>query len=176
VDVSPELVALGETNAGLNRVDQRVRFEPADVFHLPKHLRRTFNHVFCNPPFHGSAGESSPNEARARALIDRDGLDRWIAAAHARVTAGGTLTLIVRADRLSEALQASPQHGMTIFPLWPRQREPAKRALLQIRKNSLAPPVLLSGLVLHDESGSYTPEADAVLRDAASLALTSLRL
>ena len=171
VEVAAELVALAQANARLNQLDQRVRFEPADGLRLPQHLRKSFDHVFCNPPFHGSAGEISPNEDRARALIDRDGLGRWIATALARVSAGGTLTLILRADRLGEALQALPQHGVTIFPLWRRERAPAKRTILQIRKSSRAPPVLLPGLVLHDESGCYTPEADAVLRGAASLAL-----
>jgi tRNA1(Val) A37 N6-methylase TrmN6 len=48
---------------------------------------------------------------------------------------------------------------------------PAKRVILQLRKGSGAPLALLPGLVLHEAGGRFTPEADAVLRDGASLAL-----
>ena len=173
VEIAPQLVALAEENARTNGLGNRVRFEQADTLGMPKHIRRSFDHVFCNPPFHGSTGETSPNADRARALSDRDGFGDWIAAGLARVAAGGTLTLIVRADRLGEALQAAPQHGVAIFPLWPHGASPAKRLILQIRKDSGAPLVVHPGLVLHDGHGGYTPQADAVLRGAASLALAT---
>ena len=173
VEIASDLVTLAEENARANGLDRRVRFEQADVLNLPKQLRGSFDHVLCNPPFHPGTGEVSPNANRARALSDRDEFAAWIAAGFARVAAGGTLTLIMRADRLGEALQAGPQHGIVVFPLWPRSTEPAKRIILQIQKNSRAPLVVLPGLVLHDEHGRYTPEADAVLRGGASLALAT---
>jgi tRNA1Val (adenine37-N6)-methyltransferase len=175
IDIAPDLVALAEENVRANGFAERFRFEEGDVFKLPNNLRKSFDHVFCNPPFHGNAGESSPNQDRARALFDRDGLQRWIVAALARVSAGGTLTLILRADRLGETFAALPQHGVTVFPLWPRRHEPAKRTILQVRQNSRAPLLLLSGLVLHDDNSCYTQEADAVLRGGASLALATPR-
>lgn len=176
IEIAPELIGLANDNARANRFEDRVRFELADAFQLPKHLRKAFCHVFCNPPFHQRAGEISPNSDRARALSDREGLGNWIAAGFARVAAGGTLTMILRADRLGEAIQIASPRGICVFPLWPRAGEPAKRILLQIRKNSRAPLRLAAGLVLHDEEGAYTPRTDAVLRNAASLALMSRRL
>jgi tRNA1(Val) A37 N6-methylase TrmN6 len=176
VDIAPELIALAKENARANGFEERVRFEQADAFQLPRHLRKSFSHVFCNPPFHHNAGDVSPNPDRARALSDREGLGNWIKAGLARVAAGGTLTAILRADRLAEALRAPRHEGIAIFPLWPRQGEPAGRVILQIEKNSRAPLRLAAGLVLHDEDDRYTPKADAVLRDAASLALANPRL
>jgi len=70
---------------------------------------------------------------------------------------------------LGEALVALPERGITVFPLWPRAGVAAKRVILQVRHGSRAPLQLLSGLVLHREDGSYTPEADAVLRDGAGI-------
>lgn len=176
IDIAPELIALANENARVNSFERYVRFESADALHVPEYLRKDFHHVFCNPPFHLSAGELSPNANRARALSDREGLDKWIRSGFARVVAGGTLTVILRADRLGEALSAAPHHGVTIFPLWPRVGESAKRVVVQISKNSRAPLRFLPGLVLHSDRGRYTPEADAVLRDAASLALATPRL
>ena len=42
-----------------------------------------------------------------------------------------------------------------------------KRILIQLRKGSGAPFRLLPGLILHDDSGAYTRDADAILRGKA---------
>ena len=66
--------------------------------------------------------------------------------------------------------------GVCAFPLWPRQGEAPKRVIVQARKGSNAPFALLPGLVLHQEDGAWTPEADAVLRRGNALALSGARL
>lgn len=170
VEIDPVLAALAGENASANGLP--ARFVEADIGNLPHDIKRDFDHVFCNPPFH--EGEASPDAARDRALRDAESrLGDWIATGLKRTVSNGTFTLIVRADRLGEALAHLPERGVAIFPLWPRQGTPAKRVILQARKGARAAPVLLPGMVLHREDGSYTPEADAVLRDGASLALDS---
>ena len=176
IEIAPGLITIANENAHANRLDDRVRFEQADVLQLPKDLRKSFDHVFCNPPFHQVSGEVSPNADRARAVSDREGLGNWIETGFARVAADGTLTAILRADRLVEALQIAPRHGICLFPLWARAGQPAKRIILQMHKNSHAPLRFAAGLILHEDDGAYTPQADAVLRNAASLALTTPRL
>lgn len=173
VDFAPELIAIAEENARTNEMELHVRFELADALRLPRHLRRSFDHVLVNPPFHPSTGQTSPNAGRALSLSDLGSLDTWIKAAFARVVSGGTLTLILRADRSAEALAATPPYGITVFPLWPSVGASAKRTILQIRKNSKAPFQLAAGIVLHDDEGRYTVQADAVLRNVASLALAN---
>jgi tRNA1(Val) A37 N6-methylase TrmN6 len=86
-----------------------------------------------------------------------------------RTASGGTFTAIVRADRLGEALTVLPQTGLRLFPLWPRAGQAAKRIIVQLRKGSRAPQDLCAGLVLHREDGTYTDEADLVLRGAKGL-------
>ena len=39
----------------------------ADIFALPSELKRDFDHVFCNPPFHGEGQVSPDADARHRA-------------------------------------------------------------------------------------------------------------
>ena len=167
IEIDPDLTQLARANAQTNHAS--AEFICADIFDLPQALKRDFDHVFCNPPFH--EGEPSPDAARDRALRDVGQLADWIETGLKRTISDGTFTLIIRADRLGEALAALPERGTTIFPLWPRQGETAKRVIVQARKGSRAAPVLLPGLVLHRADGAYTPEADTVLRDAKGLKL-----
>jgi tRNA1Val (adenine37-N6)-methyltransferase len=171
IEIDPALVQLANANAAANEMAERVAFAAADALALPAPLRRPFAHVFCNPPFHGEEGEAAPDASRARALQDGGALPAWLAAGLKRTVSGGTFTAILRADRLGEALAALPGRGIVVFPLWPRADQPAKRVILQARQGSRAPPAILPGLVLHAPDGTYTAEADAILRGAGSLLL-----
>lgn len=167
------LAALAQSNAAANGAG--CSFIAADIFALPPELKRDFDQVFANPPFHGE-GQVSPDAVRAAALMDGGALKDWLKLGLQRTVSGGFFTTILRADRLNEALAVLPERGLCAFPLWPRQGETPKRVIVQVRKGSNAPFALLPGLVLHTESGSWTPEADAVLRRGTALALSGARL
>jgi tRNA1(Val) A37 N6-methylase TrmN6 len=141
----------------------------ADVLNLPAEFRTPFDHVLCNPPFHGDHGEISPDTLRAQALQDFGDLPRWLEAGVKRTASNGTFTVIVRTDRLRQALDALPGDGVCMFPLWPKRDGPAKRVILQARRGSRAPFALAPGLILHESDGRYTPAADAVLRGNAGI-------
>jgi tRNA1(Val) A37 N6-methylase TrmN6 len=169
--------ALARANAAAN--GGNVQFVQGDVFSLPSELKRDFDHVFCNPPFHGK-GMASPDPVRAAALMedggDGRGLADWLELGLQRTVSGGWFTAILRADRLNQALAAMPRRGVLAFPLWPHAGEAPKRVIVQARKGSAAPFGLLPGLVLHQTDGAWTPEADAVLRRGTALALSGARL
>lgn len=173
VEIDPSLVELATTNAAANGGD--CQFVAVDIFRLPPELKRDFDQVFCNPPFHGE-GQVTPDAARATALSDGGRLSDWLKLGLQRTVSGGFFTAIVRADRLAEALAALPVEGVSVLPLWPRIGEPAKRVIVQVRKASHTPFALLPGLVLHKADGASTPEAEAVLRRGAALALTKAPL
>ena len=175
IEIDPELVRLANGNAAANAMQERVRFAAANIFALPLEFKREYDCVLANPPFHGE-GQASPDPGRARALMDDGALGDWLAAGLKRTISGGTFTAILRADRLNEALAALPLTGVSVLPLWPRTGEAARRALVQVSKCSNAAFCLLPGLSLHDNSGAYTPQADAILRGQAALALGVPRL
>jgi tRNA1(Val) A37 N6-methylase TrmN6 len=168
-EIETELVRISNGNATANRLGDRVVFVTVDVLDLPSDMKRDYDHVFCNPPFHGTQGERSPDDARALAMQDEGALAAWLNVGTKRTASGGTFTAIVRADRLTETLAALPEMGVRVFPLWPRAGQSAKRVIVQVRKGSRAPLELLAGLVLHKDDGSYTDEADAVLRGERAL-------
>ena len=173
VEIDPVLAELANANAATNGFD--CRFVAADIFRLPPELKHDFDQVFCNPPFHGE-GQASADAARGLALSDDGKLRDWLKLGLQRTVSGGFFTAILRADRLAEALAALPTEGVSVLPLWPRLGEPARRVIVQVRKASRAPFALAPGLVLHRDDGASTPEAEAVLRRGAALALPGTRL
>jgi len=175
IEIDRDLVQLANDNAAANGMQDRVRFAVANAFALPLEFKREYDCVLANPPFHGE-GQASPDPDRARALMDEGTLGDWLQAGLKRTISGGTFTAILRADRMNEALAALPMMGVSVLPLWPKAGESAKRVLVQLRKGSNAVFRLLPGLILHDDSGAYTPQADAILRGQAVLALGVPRL
>ena len=173
VEIDHDLVSLANGNALANGRESRARFVHGDALNLPPDLRIAFNHVLCNPPFHDAAGEPSPDPSRAQALQDIGDLSRWLETGVKRTASNGTFTVILRADRLNQALDALPCHGVSVFPLWPKAGEAAKRVLVQVRNGTRTAFALLPGLVVHEPDGRYTPEANAVLRGGAVLDFNS---
>jgi tRNA1(Val) A37 N6-methylase TrmN6 len=169
IELDGELVSMANENAAVNNMHNRVRFVRADVLNLPLELRTGFDRVLCNPPFHDAEGETSPDHSRAQALQESGDLPRWLQTGAKRTGSKGTFTVIVRADRLIEALNALPADGLSVFPLWPKDDTPAKRVLIQLHRGKHTPFALLPGLVLHEADGRYTPEADAILRGRSAL-------
>src|SRR3984957_6107010 len=175
IEIDPALAKLANENAAANGMDERVAFVAADIFAFPLEWKREYDAVLMNPPFHGE-GQSSPDPPRARALMDKGTLRDWLEAGLKRTVSGGSFTAILRADRLNEALAALPETGVTVFPLWPKAGEPARRVVIQVQKGAGTPFRLLPGLILHQASGAYTLEADAILRGEGALALQGPRL
>jgi tRNA1(Val) A37 N6-methylase TrmN6 len=175
IELQPDLVDLATANAEASGL--RATFIQGDVERPPAGLPRDhFDHAMMNPPFFVEGrDDASPHDGRRTAAIgDADLLARWTKTARTHLHAKGTLTAVIPTDRLADMLAALTTGfgGIVVFPLWPRQGEAAKRVLIHARKGSRAPLVLNPGLVLHGAGGQYTPEADAILRHGARLALT----
>ena len=170
-EIESALVTLSNGNATENGFGDRVVFVTVDALDLPADMKRDYAHVMCNPPYHGMGGEQSPDAMKAGATHDDGELGTWLAAGVKRTAPGGTFTCILRADRMGEALAALPPLGVSVFPLWPRAGEAAKRVVLQVKKGARTPLATLAGLVLHEADGSYTPDADAVLRGTRGITL-----
>jgi tRNA1(Val) A37 N6-methylase TrmN6 len=172
----PELLGIAERNVRANGMAERVRLVAGDLLAPSPEIRdQAFDRVMTNPPFHPARSSTPPRTATGRAAhLAETEPQAWIAACLARLRPLGWLTLIHRADRLDALLAALAGRAgdIVVCPLWPSAgAELPKRVLVKARKAARGPLRLVRGLTLHEADGRFTPEAEAILRDAAPLAL-----
>lgn len=138
-----------------------------DLASMPAH--GSFSHAYANPPyFEDGKSTASPNLLKAQAhAFGPDDLELWVKVLYTMITLRGTVTIVHRADSLGKLLQVMDERfgDIRIAPLYAREGTAASRIIVQGVKGSKAPMQLLPGLVLHDQSSQFTPEADAILRD-----------
>ena len=168
IELDPELVALAEENAARNGLAARVRFISGDVMSTDLGGAR-FDHVFFNPPFHPVTGRPSPDAGRARATHDGDdALSRWTMRAMACTKPGGTVSVIMRADRL-DAWRTATDCAVTALPLLPRTGATPKRIIARLNPGEPRSFQLAQPFVLHEADGKPTAEAERVLRHGEAL-------
>jgi tRNA1(Val) A37 N6-methylase TrmN6 len=183
VEIDPELSGLAADNIARNGMSERVRAVSFDVTGAAAELAAhgippgMADRVLMNPPFHDPSRQNeSPDPGRRLAHAAPEGtLVLWVDTAFRVLHSAGTLTLIWRADGLGDVLAAlgGGFGGIAVLPVYGRAGQPAIRILVSARKGSRAPLALLPGLVLNDEDGKPTLEAEAVLRGAEPLPMSS---
>jgi tRNA1(Val) A37 N6-methylase TrmN6 len=80
--------------------------------------------------------------------------------------------MIHRADMVDDIILAMGKRfgAIEILPLWPKVGREAKRVIIRARKNRRSPARISAGLVLHNEDGGYTTEAEKILRGMEAIA------
>ncbi len=173
IEIQQPLVRLAGENIRLNGLDGKVEIMAGTVTGpLPPRVQGPFDCAMLNPPYLDAARSNPPpDDAKAMAHVEgaEDGLDIWIKQVHALLRHKGILTLVHRADRLDDVMACLRGRfaGITVFPLWPRAGETAKRVLIRARKGVATPLTLSAGLTLHQPNGEFTAATDAALRGAA---------
>jgi tRNA1(Val) A37 N6-methylase TrmN6 len=178
IEIDPDLVRLANENAARNSFANRVSFVLGDAAAAVSILQTTspnagrsncrsasargssgggtslderplVDHVFFNPPFHPDSAHVSPIASRDRATRDSsDAVRAWTGNALSLVYDGGTVTAIVRSDRVDDILNAASGHDAIVFPLPRRAGEPAKRTIVRIIKTGPASDIPESHLPL----------------------------
>lgn len=180
IDIQRELIDLSLQNAALNGVSDRCRFFQGSIDTEKIIENNYFNSVAMNPPYQ-EGGTHVPSPKTIKALShgeDASGvtLEKWIKYAHSKLKNGGYLTLVHRADRLDDVLIALGKKrwfgSFVLYPLYSHAGEDARRVIVQARKERYAPLKLKAGMVIHQKSGKYTPEAEAVLSEGATIDMT----
>lgn len=173
LELQADLAALARANAEANGLEGRYQVVEGCLGTRPHALRgRTFHHVITNPPWYEPGTIQAPR-AVGKAIGHLEGsadLNDWLRAASRYLRPKGRLWLIHRADHLGRilaGLEGLPLGEVRVAPVWPKRDRAATRVLVTARKDSKAPMELLPGLLAHADDGSYTAEAEAILRDAA---------
>jgi tRNA1(Val) A37 N6-methylase TrmN6 len=179
LEIDAQLCTLAAENAARNGLVTRARFICGDATGRAAALfdagllPDSFDHAVANPPFLSEQETRPPPEAMLRRahMLGPGGLERWIRCLAIFVKPGGTMTIVHRADALPRLLEhCGGRFGaLAVYPLFPREGAPASRIILQGRKGSRAPLRLLPGMKLHQSGRDFTPSAQAILRDGASL-------
>ena len=174
VERDPDLAALARENASANGLDDRVAVIEADLLVSGTQRRAaglqpdSADIVLTNPPFfEEGAHRPSPIPQKAAAhTFAAGGLDLWLRTCSDLLRPGGRLGMIHRADALPACLDALRGRfgDCAVRPVHGRAERPAIRVLIAAVKGSRAPLRLLPPLVLQDEAGRFTPEAEALHR------------
>ena len=174
VEIDRDLADLARANAARNGFSDSFEAVIADVLKRPRTIeRQSFDHVMTNPPFHDAArGTRAPLADKARATsAERTHLDQWLRFARVLVKPGGWVTTIVPAEQLADVLAALSPRGLgaEIIPLCPKVGAAAKRIIIRVRTNSKAGLRLMAGVPLHNDDGTASSAANAVLRQGEPL-------
>jgi tRNA1(Val) A37 N6-methylase TrmN6 len=180
VEIEPRLARLAGDNASANGIAADVVVlditAPAEAFASAGLKPDSADVVLMNPPFNDARHRASPDEARASAHIAQaETLDRWTHTARRLLKSGGALTLIWRADGLSEVLAALGRGfgSLTILPVHGDAAKPAIRVLVRAVKGGKAPTRILAGLLLNDQSGVPNKEVAQMLAGEGGLPLAA---
>jgi len=180
LELQQEYADLAEQNMSRNGLAAEIM--RGDLAEMPAALKaRSFDHVMMNPPFYEAPRHSAPaNAGKATAFLEGDiGLPDWIAAGLKRLKPMGRLTIIHRAERLSDILAGLDKAGdIHILPLAARTSRPARRVIVQARKGAAGPLKLLAPLVLHEgeshaaDGDDFSKIARGILRDGNPLVIS----
>jgi tRNA1(Val) A37 N6-methylase TrmN6 len=178
IEIDTALCALATENARLNGLESRVKALALDVENLnPLEAAGlsggTVDRVLMNPPFHDARRQNvSPDPRRRLAHVGAPGLlARWVGTAAWLLKPRGMLTLIWRADGLSEVLETLSQSfgDIAVLPVLPRESAPAIRVVVRAVKASSGPQFTYPPLALNGADGQPTGAAEAVLRGGKTL-------
>lgn len=173
VDIQQDHVDLARRNIALNEREGYADFVCEDIRDFRPEDR--FDHILCNPPYLDADSYTPSVLTRRATALGHHGSDvtlkDWIDAGFHNLKGGGSLTIIHRADYTDKII-----HGMgkkfgaiEIIPLWPKAGQDARRVIVRAIKHRKTPCRLHSGIILHEDNGNYTKEADAILRDGKNL-------
>lgn len=177
LELQPGYADLARRNLSENALDGTIL--TGDVAQPPAELRAiAADHVLINPPYFEPGTRSpAPDPGREIALAGDTPLAAWIDTAARRLRPRGTCHVILRTERLPDALIALRARlgSVQALPLLPRAGAAPRLVLLRARKGGRAAFRLHAGLVLHRgdshevDGDDYAPAIAAVLRDAGAL-------
>src|ERR1700722_11690188 len=177
VEIDEVLAEFARTNASANAIAAETLVldvtSHAESFAAVGLTPDSVDVVLMNPPFNdASRHRASPDGARAIAHVAAtETLEEWIHASRRILKSGGNLAMIWRADGIADVLAALGRGcgSLMILPIHPDAGSPAIRVLVRATKGGRAPTRLLSGLVLNDETGRPTSDAQSILSGNAML-------
>jgi tRNA1(Val) A37 N6-methylase TrmN6 len=181
VEIDAELAGLARGNAASNDIMAEIVVldvtSSADAFAAAGLCPDSVDVVLMNPPFNDSARHrASPDKAAAH-LATATTLENWIHAGRRILKSGGVLSLIWRADGLSDVLAALDRGfgSLAVVPVHGDAGKPAIRVLVRAIKGGKAPTEIFAALMLNDESALPNKQLQDILAGKGTLPLAARR-
>lgn len=182
IEIDPTLTALAHDNAARNGLARRVNAvcldvtAPARAFIAAGLAPDSADQVLMNPPFNVEQKPSPDHSRRLAYAASAATLQNWVKTAARLLRPGGEITVIWRAEGLAEVLAAlgAGFGAISVLPVHPKPGRRAIRVLARGIKGSRTALSLLPALLLADDDGRPTPQAEAVLRNGAALPLNKI--
>ncbi len=175
IEKNEQLVELAEQSIRLNKnsfLRTRCTILNADVLLSGEERMKagmkpeSVDHVIMNPPYNSVSDRPPVDPMRIEAfMMGEGGADAWFRTAANIIRPGGTLITIYKTENFGDILACTKGRfgGLEILPIHSRADEPAKRIIVRGTYGSRAPMALLPGFVVHEQDGSYTPRAQAIV-------------
>ena len=181
LEIDPELAALARGNAAANALKADVVVldvaSEAGAFASAGLAPDSVDVVLMNPPFNDAVRHrGSPHRGREIAHVATAAtLESWIHASRRILKSGGALTLIWRADGLTEVLAALDRGfgSLRILPVHGDPAAPAIRILVRAIKGGKAPTEIHPALMLNDESALPNKQVQEILAGKAIVPLAT---
>ncbi len=168
LEIQPELAELSNASAQANGFS--ARFLNCDIRQKISGLNGgSFDHVITNPPY-AEKDMPSPYTGKATAHNFSDfTLTAWINFCLRMTKPQGYFYIINRAEAIDEILAAVHKKtgDIQIIPVFSKPRQNAKRIMIIARKASRSPAIIHQGITIHTPNGTYTPQAQNILRKGA---------
>ncbi len=178
LEVQKPLAELAMENIVLNGFEGRADIKIGDIRDSPSDLEsNSFHHVISNPPYfaYGEKAKSSQSFKATSFHEETANLQQWINFCTKMARPRGYVNIIYDTQRVDELvrLMSGSLKEIVIFPLWSKQGRAAKRVIIRGRKGVDSPACLSPGLIVHQDDGSYTTWAAAVLSNMEPLNLVA---
>ena len=168
LEIQPELAELSNASAQANGFS--TCFLNCDIRQKVSGLNGgSFDHVITNPPY-AEKDMPSPYAGKATAHNFSDfTLTAWINFCLRMTKPQGYFYIINRAEAIDEILAALHKKtgDIQIIPVFSKPRQNAKRIMIIARKASRSPAVIHQGITIHTHDGTYTLQAQNILRKGA---------
>ncbi len=171
VEIQQELAELCQRNIQRNGFGDRAEILRADIVRFES--RSAFDHVMMNPPYHDEARHDVSEHAGKRLANSgkESDVSLWISKAVEVLNSEGAMTIIHRADVLDRIVTEAQRYfgRIEILPILPKIDAPPKRVIVRARRGKTEPPRIFQALILHNQDGHYTEQAERILRHAETL-------
>lgn len=168
IEIQPQLAELSNLSAQANGFENFLSYVNGDISKRDITFQPcSFQHVITNPPY-STADMKSPNQSKSLAHnFEQINLENWIRFCIKMLAPFGYFYIINRAEALPEILHTLHHHAgeIKIIPIYSKCGQNAKRVIVSARKDSKAPSTIHPGFIVHNLDGSYTNQAEKILRE-----------